>query len=83
MELRHISVVLRQVPIAPRHSEGVQVAWGWCGNQNDDGVGAAMGGVEANIGGVETNSGGVETNLLGVETNLGGAETSFGRAQTF
>ena len=47
-------MALRQVSIAPRHSEGVQVAWRWCGNQNDDGVGAAMDGVEANIGGVET-----------------------------
>ena len=53
MVLRQISVVLRQVPIAPRHYEGVQVAWRWCGNQNDDGVGAAMDGVEANVGGVE------------------------------
>ena len=74
-------MVLRQVSIASRHSEGVQVAWRWCGNQNDDGVGAAMGGVEANIGGVETNSGGVETNLFGVETNFGGVETSSDRAQ--
>ena len=47
-------MVLRQVPIAPRHYEGVQVAWGWCGNQNDDGVGAATGGVEANFDGGET-----------------------------
>ena len=47
-------MVLRQVSIASRHSEGVQVAWRWCGNQNDDGVGAAMDGVEANVGGVET-----------------------------
>ena len=41
--LRQISVMLRQVSIASRHSEGVQVAWRWCRNQNDDGVGAAMG----------------------------------------
>ena len=41
----------------------------WCGNQNDDGVGAAMDGVEANIG--------------GVETNFGGVETSFDRVQAF
>ena len=61
-------MVLRQVSIAPRHSEGAQVAWRWCGNQNDDGVGAAMDGVEANVGGVETNVGGVEANLSCVET---------------
>ena len=54
-------MVLRHVSIASRHSEGVQVAWRWCGNQNDDGVGAAMGVVEANIGGVETHPGGIET----------------------
>ena len=54
MVLKQISVVLRQVSIASRHSEGVQVAWRWCGNQNDDGVGAAMGGVEANSDGVDT-----------------------------
>ena len=52
--LKQISVVLRQVSIASRHYEGIQVAWRWCGNQNDDGVGAAVCGVEANIGGVET-----------------------------
>ena len=68
MVLRQISVVLRQVSIASRHSEGVQVAWRWCGNQNDDGVGAAGCGVEANVGGVETNVGGVEANLHVVET---------------
>ena len=51
--LRQISVVLRQVSLASRHSDGVQVAWRWCGNQNDDGVGGAMGVVEANVGGVE------------------------------
>ena len=62
-------MALRQVPIAPRHSEGVQVAWRWCGNQNDDGVGAAMDGVE--------------TNSSGVETNVGGVETSFDRVQAF
>ena len=83
MVLRQISVVLRQLPIASRHSEGVQVAWRWCGNQNDDGVGAAMGGVEANVGGVATNFGGVERNLFGVETNFGGVETSFDRVQAF
>ena len=55
----------------------------WCGNQNDDGVGAAMGGVEAKFSGVETNFGGVETNLYGVDTNYGGVETSFDRAQAF
>ena len=76
-------MVLRQVSIAPRHSEGVQVAWGWCGNQNDDGVGAAMGGVEAKIGGVETNFGGFETHLYGVETDFGGVETSSDCAQAF
>ena len=76
-------MALRQVPIAPRHYEGVQVAWRWCGNQNDDGVGAAMGGVETNIGGVETNSCGVETDLFGVGTNSNGVETSFDRAQAF
>ena len=75
--------MLRQVPIASRHYEGVQVAWRWCGNQNDDGVGAAMGGVEANVGGVETNFGGVETSLYGVETDFGGAETSFDPVQAF
>ena len=74
-------MVLRQVSIASRHSEGVQVAWGWCGNQNDDGVGAAMDGVETNSGGVETNVGGVEVNLSGVETNIGGVEIRFDRAQ--
>ena len=70
-------MVLRQVSIASRHSEGVQVAWRWCGNQNDDGVGAAMGGVEAKScgGGGETNSGGDETSLYCVETNSGGCET--------
>ena len=83
MVLQQISVVLRQVPIAPRHYEGVQVAWRWCGNQNDDGVGAAMGGVEANVGGVETNVGGVVANLFGVETDFGCVETSFDRAQAF
>ena len=83
MVLGQISVVLRQVPIAPRHYEGAQVAWRWCGNQNDDGVGAAMDGVEANVGGVETSAGGVETNLCGVETNFGGVETSFDRVQAF
>ena len=72
MVLRQISVVLRQVSIASRHSEGVLVAWRWCGNPNDDAVGAAMDGVEANVGGVETNFGGVETNLFGVETQFGG-----------
>ena len=61
-------MALRQVSIASRHSEGVQVAWGWCGNQNYDRAGAAVCGVEASIGGVETGSGGVETNLSGVET---------------
>ena len=76
-------MVLRQVPIAPRHYEGVQVAWRWCGNQNDDGVGAARCGVEANIGGVETNLGGVEANMSGGETNFGGVETSFDRVQAF
>ena len=76
-------MVLRQVPIAPRHYEGVQVAWRWCGNQNDDGVGAAMDGVEANVGGVETNVGGVDANLSGVEINSGGVETRFDRVQAF
>ena len=76
-------MVLRQVSIASRHSEGVQVAWGWCGNPNDDGVGAAMGGVEAKFSCVETNFGGVEANLYGVETNYGGVETSFDRVQAF
>ena len=81
--VKQISVVLRQASIASRHSEGVQVAWRWCGNQNDDGVGAAMDGVEANVGGVETNFGGVETNLYGVETNFGGVETSSDRVRAF
>ena len=64
MVLRQISVVLRQVSIASRHSEGVQVAWRWCGNQNDDGVGTAMGGVEANVDGADKK-------LYGVEANFG------------
>ena len=76
-------MVLRQVPIAPRHYEGVQVAWRWCGNQNDDGVGAAMDGVEANVGGVETNVGGVETHWYGVQTDFGGVEASSDCAQAF
>ena len=81
--LKQISVVLRQVSIASRHSDGAQVAWHWCGNQTDDGVGAAMGGVEANVGGVGTKFHGVETNVYGVETNFGGVETSFDRVQAF
>ena len=75
-------MALRQVSIASRHSEGVQVAWCWCGNQNDDVVGAGMGGVEANTGGVETIFGGFETNLFGVETKSGGVETQMFGVET-
>ena len=71
------------ISIAPIHPDEIQFAKCWCGNQTDDGVGAAMGGVEASFGGVATNFGGVETKLYGVVPHFGDVEARVDRVQAF